>query len=233
MLVDRLVSPYALLISLGFLVASILTGQPLVAIAILGWWLVSRFVRILPHLRREPSDIVVLPAFVVFQFLMAFIKVYALVTLHQHKWLTRPVEVVDGQVVRSGTTVSHTRLPLRNRLAGAGIALSLVVATQAALLALGGAGYLPRSDTAPPQLTVEAPLEAVRGVTVLRALAEDTVQTEGLSYRWLLNGLAAGTGSQLVIPPDMPSGMARWSVYVRDSEGNTAGASGLVEVTGQ
>jgi hyaluronan synthase len=48
-----------------------------------------------------------LPTFIGVTIYMALLKIYALLTIGQHKWLTRDVAVVDGQVQRlssGGTT---------------------------------------------------------------------------------------------------------------------------------
>jgi hypothetical protein len=49
--------------------------------------MVGRGVKILPHLRRHPEDIFLLPVFVAINFLMALVKLYALVTIREQKWI--------------------------------------------------------------------------------------------------------------------------------------------------
>jgi hypothetical protein len=68
---------------------------------------VSRGVKILPHLRRRPHDLLILPIFVAVTFLMSLVKAYALFTINEHKWLTRPVAVVNGKVERVGVAVQE------------------------------------------------------------------------------------------------------------------------------
>ncbi|MGE5706523.1 MAG: hypothetical protein ACM3XP_07395, partial [Nitrososphaerales archaeon] len=42
---------------------------------------------ILPHLKRYPKDIALLPIYVVINFISAFVKLYALVTIRDQKWI--------------------------------------------------------------------------------------------------------------------------------------------------
>jgi hypothetical protein len=56
----------------------------------------------LPHLRRRPLSLFLIPPFVLLSFLMAVVKLMALATVRRQRWLTRQVAVVNGQVVRTG-----------------------------------------------------------------------------------------------------------------------------------
>jgi hypothetical protein len=38
---------------------------------------------------------------------MSLVKAYALLTINEHKWLTRPVAVVNGKVERVGVAVQE------------------------------------------------------------------------------------------------------------------------------
>ena len=53
------------------------------------WWLVSRFFKLLPHLRRRPQEVWILPVYVLLGFVIGVIKIFALVTLNRQGWLTR------------------------------------------------------------------------------------------------------------------------------------------------
>ncbi|KAH8547689.1 putative polysaccharide synthase [Umbelopsis sp. PMI_123] len=53
------------------------------------WLLGTRMVKLLPHFFRRPQDIIHLPAFLVFNFYFAIMKVYALFTLNVTDWGTR------------------------------------------------------------------------------------------------------------------------------------------------
>jgi hyaluronan synthase len=144
MTANRLVTPYALLVGLGYFIGALLHAQWAIAAVIGLWWLGSRTVKMLPHLRRRPGDLAIVPAFVVATFVIAFLNIWALVTVHHDKWLTRGVEVRDGAVVHTETATSVSRqAPLTTRLVGIVVAVGLFSLVQLILLGLGGAGYLP------------------------------------------------------------------------------------------
>jgi cellulose synthase/poly-beta-1,6-N-acetylglucosamine synthase-like glycosyltransferase len=62
------------------------------------WLLLGRTIRSLSHLRRKPSDLVLLPVVVAVIALVALpIKTYALVTMNRQGWLTRWSALVGGE----------------------------------------------------------------------------------------------------------------------------------------
>ena len=143
MLIDRLLSPYALLVGLGYFIGAVLSAHWTIAAIIGLWWLLSRTVKVIPHLLRRRRDVVILPAFIAATFIIALLKIWALVTVHHQKWLTRAVEVRDGEVVRVDVGApAARRLPWANRLLGTGVALGMFSTVQLLLLSFGGAGYL-------------------------------------------------------------------------------------------
>lgn len=100
MLIDKTIAPFTLLLGPIVLIISLLLGYWPLVVALLIWWHVSRAVKILSHLRRRPADWLILPVYIAVNYYMSLIKLYALVTINEHKWLTRAVAVVDGQVAR-------------------------------------------------------------------------------------------------------------------------------------
>lgn len=88
-LLDRLMQPFTLLLSPIYFVTSLVLGHWLVAAIIVAWWLVSRTVRLLGRLRRQPRDVLLLPHYIVVTFIIALLKLYALVTLNRQGWITR------------------------------------------------------------------------------------------------------------------------------------------------
>jgi len=100
-MVDKLFNPFTLII-----------GPVLVAIVIwkstkpvdqggyhLPWWniilcycvwlMATRTAKLLPHLWNRPQDIIYVPAFILFGYYFAVMKIYALLTLHETGWGTR------------------------------------------------------------------------------------------------------------------------------------------------
>ena len=47
------------------------------------WLSATRTAKLLPHLWRRPQDIIYVPAFILFGYYFAIMKLYALVTLHE------------------------------------------------------------------------------------------------------------------------------------------------------
>jgi hyaluronan synthase len=110
LLIDKTVAPFTLLVGPIVLVLSLVVGHWQLALALLGWWLVSRAIKIWPHLRKRPEDWVLLPLFIAVTYLMSLVKAYALATLTEHKWLTRAVAVVDGRVTRVSEAAQESGL---------------------------------------------------------------------------------------------------------------------------
>ncbi|UZJ51968.1 hypothetical protein CBS101457_001288 [Exobasidium rhododendri] len=53
------------------------------------WVAATRTAKLLPHLWYRPQDIIYVPAFILFTYYFAFMKLYALFTLHETGWGTR------------------------------------------------------------------------------------------------------------------------------------------------
>ncbi|KAG1446487.1 hypothetical protein G6F56_009553 [Rhizopus delemar] len=69
------------------------TNPPLpawnIAISYIIWLLLTRFIKLVPHFVKRPLDIWVLPAWLIFNYYFAIMKIYALFTLHEVGWGTR------------------------------------------------------------------------------------------------------------------------------------------------
>ena len=100
MLIDKTIAPFTLLLGPIVLAVSIAVGNWRLVAALLAWWLVSRTIKIIPHLRRRPADLLLVPIFIAVTYYLSLVRLYTLCTLTQHKWLTRAVAVVNGQVTR-------------------------------------------------------------------------------------------------------------------------------------
>jgi len=88
-LVDRFIQPFSLLISPIYFLISIFVGLWIPALVIVIWWLVSRSIKIFPHFKEKPRDILILPMFIVYQFISGVIRIYALFSLNTQGWITR------------------------------------------------------------------------------------------------------------------------------------------------
>jgi len=88
-LVDRMICPFTLTLSLAYFLVSLFSKMWLPVAILLVWYVLSRGVKILPHLLRRPADVVLLPAYVFVNFATAIIRIYSLLTLNHQDWITR------------------------------------------------------------------------------------------------------------------------------------------------
>ncbi len=87
--IDRFIHPFTLLLGPIYFVFSLVWGYWLAAAILLVWWHVSRAVKIFPHLKHRPSDLLILPAYVLTVYIMGIIKIYAFLTMNRQGWITR------------------------------------------------------------------------------------------------------------------------------------------------
>lgn len=93
--VDKLINPGTLLVG-PVLVAYVVykTTIPIdqggyhlpwwnVVVSYIVWLLATRTLKLLPHLWHRPQDIIHVPAFILFGYYFAIMKIYALFTLHE------------------------------------------------------------------------------------------------------------------------------------------------------
>ena len=100
-MIDKMVSSFTLLAAPIFMTLAVRRQDWVFVISLALWWWLSRSVKLLPHLRRRPSSFFFIPPFVLLSFAMAIVKIYALVTVRQQRWLTRDVAVVGTTIVRT------------------------------------------------------------------------------------------------------------------------------------
>ncbi|KAF7799510.1 hypothetical protein EIP86_010747 [Pleurotus ostreatoroseus] len=99
--VDKLYNPFTLLLG-PCLVAYIIYKSTIpvedggyhlpwwnVVVSYVVWLMATRTAKLLPHLWYRPQDIIHVPAFILFGYYFAIMKLYALLTLHETGWGTR------------------------------------------------------------------------------------------------------------------------------------------------
>lgn len=87
--IDKVAQSFTIILSPLYFLVSLFSGLYVAAAIIFVWWFVSRTIKISPHLKRRPQDIVILPVFIIYTFLTAIIKIYAFFTLNTQGWITR------------------------------------------------------------------------------------------------------------------------------------------------
>lgn len=100
-LIDKAISSFTLLLGLAVMIGSIIEQHWTFVIVLALWWQISRSAKLLPHLHRRPSSFFYIPGYIAVSWLMAMIKIHALATIRQQRWLTRQVAVENGAVVRT------------------------------------------------------------------------------------------------------------------------------------
>lgn len=100
MLVDKQLSLLTQLNSPVFFLLAATSGHWRSVLFLVVWWHLSRAVKVCTHLIRRPSEFMLLPLFIGVTFVNALIRIYALFTLNKQGWLTRPVGMENGEVVR-------------------------------------------------------------------------------------------------------------------------------------
>ncbi len=88
-MLDRFLQPFTLLLSPVYLVVALSSGYWRFAVILIIWWLFSRSIKVFGHLKKHPRDILIITQYVIFTFVSALIKIYALITIMQQGWITR------------------------------------------------------------------------------------------------------------------------------------------------
>jgi cellulose synthase/poly-beta-1,6-N-acetylglucosamine synthase-like glycosyltransferase len=98
---DKALSGFTVLLGPIFLTTALIAQEWVVAAILVAWWQISRAAKFLPHIVRRPSSFFFVLGYVVVSWIMALIKLRALMTIRQQKWGTRQVAVENGQIVRT------------------------------------------------------------------------------------------------------------------------------------
>lgn len=88
-MIDRFTQPFTLILGPIYFTLSIIWGHWLIAGILFVWWHFSRSIKLYPHLKHRPLDILILPIYVATTYILAILKIYAMVTIRQQGWITR------------------------------------------------------------------------------------------------------------------------------------------------
>jgi hyaluronan synthase len=110
-MIDKGLSSFTLLIGPIVMAIALAAGNWMFAAVLVLWWQISRSAKLLPHIRRRPSSFFFVLPYVVVSWVMALIKIRALLTIRTQAWLTREVAVEDGEVVRTTDDGPHPEIP--------------------------------------------------------------------------------------------------------------------------
>jgi cellulose synthase/poly-beta-1,6-N-acetylglucosamine synthase-like glycosyltransferase len=117
-MIDKGISSFTLLVGPIVMGIALATQNWIFAGVLVLWWQISRSAKLLPHIRRRPSSFFFVLGYVVVSWVMAIIKIRALLTVRKQAWLTREVAVENGEVVRTSVIEDHEEhldnvIPLR------------------------------------------------------------------------------------------------------------------------
>lgn len=96
--VDGFIQPFLMLLGPIALVYALIARNWMVAGVLVAWWIVSRVIKLFGYFRQYPGRIIYLPAYILYTYTNAVLKIYALGTLVEHSWATR------GHKKRKGAT---------------------------------------------------------------------------------------------------------------------------------
>jgi hyaluronan synthase len=100
-MIDKAVSGFTLLLGPIFMLVALYHHNWIFAVVLALWWQISRSAKLLPHIRRRPASFFLVPGYVFVSWVMALIKIQALLSIRRQRWLTRQVAVENGEVVRT------------------------------------------------------------------------------------------------------------------------------------
>ncbi|HAV10577.1 MAG TPA: hypothetical protein DCX22_03045, partial [Dehalococcoidia bacterium] len=86
-MIDRFISPFTLSLALVIFLLAIIQAHWITVLVILAWWMISRTIKIIPHLARRPEDILIVPAYAGVSFIVAAARIYAMFTVKEQKWI--------------------------------------------------------------------------------------------------------------------------------------------------
>jgi cellulose synthase/poly-beta-1,6-N-acetylglucosamine synthase-like glycosyltransferase len=104
LLFDKLFTPIYMLYGLFIIpIISILRFDYVIVIGWIIWLLFSRGMKLIHHFNRKPEDLIYLPIYIAYQYLLILIRIYALFHLSNSSWGTRDVGVNDNnEFIRTG-----------------------------------------------------------------------------------------------------------------------------------
>lgn len=214
-LIDRAIQPFTLLISPIYFIISLIFGLWIPVFTILIWWLITRAIKMYPHLKKYPSDILLLPIYIVFNFVTAYIRIYALFSLNSQGWITRWHKTRLAQLTALQSVLQHSATLVVLLLVAAGVywhkhqtffipqvnqkqlVAEVLPAKSSFIAAASSPAVLGVSDSAAPNLLSQK--QEFKPTDSLSGLAQ--------KYNISLNSLLQVNGSKITNLNNIPSGL--------------------------
>lgn len=109
-LLDKMITPFFMLYGITYLPYRLIVEKSYAVL--IGWyaWLIfSRFLKLIYYFGINPQFIVYLPIFVLFQYVQAIIRIWALITINERKWGTKGMTVKGGVVVNDDNDLRNSK----------------------------------------------------------------------------------------------------------------------------
>ncbi|MEM2856138.1 MAG: glycosyltransferase [Candidatus Nitrosocaldaceae archaeon] len=84
-MLDRFISIFTILLSPTIFILAVLYNHLTLAYIILGLWFIGRSIKHARHLYHHPGDIIMIPLYLFISYIIAFIKLYSLITITEQK----------------------------------------------------------------------------------------------------------------------------------------------------
>jgi glycosyltransferase involved in cell wall biosynthesis len=98
---DKMVTPFFLIYGLFYIpIQAIVTKQLTLFVGWLVWLIVSRSLRIIYYLVFNPWHVIFIPFFIMFQYVQAVVRIWALLTLYERGWGTRDITFKGNTIER-------------------------------------------------------------------------------------------------------------------------------------
>lgn len=103
MLLDKMITPFTMVFGMVYMPILIIKNQSLqLLLSWVIWLMVSRTIKLCYNIWDHPTRVFYVPIFIPFQYGLALVRIYTLLTLNDRAWGTRSVAVVGNEVVRVG-----------------------------------------------------------------------------------------------------------------------------------
>lgn len=114
-LFDKMFIPFFMMYGVLLVPILALEGRnPIILLLWVVWLLVSRTIKLSYYLTEKPWRILSMPSFIIWQYIAAGIKIYAMVTCYNRTWGTRDITVKDGEVIRTKKGAAKAAALLQN-----------------------------------------------------------------------------------------------------------------------
>jgi cellulose synthase/poly-beta-1,6-N-acetylglucosamine synthase-like glycosyltransferase len=108
---DKIVTPFFLLYGMFFIpVSAILRRDYVMFVGWLAWLVFSRILRLAYYFVKHPWHVIFIPFFIVFQYLQAIVRIWALFTLYERGWGTRNITLKGNTIERDDIDKKQTNV---------------------------------------------------------------------------------------------------------------------------